>query len=55
MRDEGFSNEKEKKKIKFTIFLQTVLNFQLRNHERLLKPLTVIFKSRDRDSDGIVN
>jgi hypothetical protein len=35
--------------------MQAILEFQLKNHERLLKPLVVVFKSRDRDSDGILN
>jgi len=39
----------------FSNFLQYVLNFQLKNHERLLKPLVNAFKLKDSDSDGIVN
>lgn len=37
------------------MFLKAVLDFQMKNHEKMLKPLIVVFKSRDRDSDGIVN
>ena len=44
-----------KKKIRFSLFLQTVLDFQLKNHEKLLKPLIQIFKVKDRDSDGIID
>lgn len=36
------------------MFLQQVLNFQLKNHEKLLRPLVNSFKKRDRDSDGII-
>ena len=32
-----------------------MLDFQLKNHEKLLKPLVSIFRERDSDSDGIVN
>lgn len=39
----------------FANFLQHVLNFQLKNHERLLKPLVNAFKLKDSDSDGIVD
>lgn len=39
----------------FANFLQHVLNFQLKNHERLLKPLVNAFKLKDGDSDGIVD
>lgn len=53
-RDEG-SHEKDKKRIRFAVFVQTVLNFQLRNHERLLQPLVSAFKHRDSDCDGIVS
>jgi hypothetical protein len=42
-------------KIEFSLFLQNVLNFQLKNHEKLLRPLVNAFKMRDRDSDGIVD
>ena len=44
-----------KKKIKFSAFLQTVLDFQLKNHEKLLKPLIQVFRVKDRDSDGIID
>ena len=35
--------------------MQTVLDFQLKNHEKLLKPLLNVFKIRDKDTDGIVD
>lgn len=54
-REEQHHQEKEKKKIKFSRFSQAVLDFQLKNHEKLLKPLVSIFRERDSDSDGIVN
>lgn len=41
-------------KIEFSVFLQLVLNFQLKNHEKLLRPLVTSFKKRDRDSDGVI-
>lgn len=47
--------QNKKKFIKFALFLQTVLDFQLKNHEKLLKPLVNVFKIRDKDSDGIVD
>lgn len=53
-RDENNEN-KGKQKIKFSVFLKTVLDFQMKNHEGLLKPLVKVFKLRDRDNDGIVN
>lgn len=46
---------KSKPKIKFNVFLKTVLDFQLKNHEKLLKPLVRVFKIKDRDLDGIIN
>ena len=41
-------------KLEFSVFLQQVLNFQMKNHEALLRPLVATFKKRDRDSDGII-
>lgn len=42
-------------KIEYFTFLQHVLNFQLKNHEKLLRPLVNAFKLKDKDSDGIVD
>lgn len=42
-------------KIDYFTFLQHVLNFQLKNHEKLLRPLVNAFKLKDKDSDGIVD
>lgn len=53
--DEGNFGGKEKKKLKFSIFLKTVLDFQLKNREYSLKPLLSVFKARDTDCDGVVN
>jgi Ca2+-binding EF-hand superfamily protein len=36
------------------MFMQVVLNFQLKNHEKLLRPLVNAFKLKDKDADGIV-
>ena len=44
-----------KSKIDYSTFLQQVLNFQLRNHEKLLRPLVNSFKLKDKDADGIVD
>ncbi len=44
-----------KRKIKFSSFLQCVLDFQMKNHEKLLRPLIRVFKDKDRDLDGIIN
>ena len=54
-RDESMNHDKDKKKIRFNLFVQTVLDFQLKNHEKLLQPLVSIFRHRDTDCDGIVN
>ena len=55
-RTQGHKKDHVKKKsIKFALFLQTVLDFQLKNHEKLLKPLVNVFKARDKDADGIVD
>ena len=35
--------------------MQTILDFQLRNHERLIRPLVSVFRQRDTDNDGILN
>lgn len=48
-------SQKQVRKLKFSQFLKCVLDFQLKNHERLLKPLVRSFKTKDRDSDGIIN
>jgi hypothetical protein len=47
--------EKEKKRIKFNAFVKSILDFQLRSHEKYLKPLVQVFRSVDRDADGIIN
>lgn len=47
--------QRSKLKIKYGIFLKAVLDFQLKNHEKLIKPFVQVFKMRDRDNDGIVN
>lgn len=48
-------DQSKKKTIKFSLFLQTVLDFQLKNHEKLLKPLIKAFRGRDSDADGIID
>lgn len=47
-------DSKNKLKLKFTVFLKTVLDFQLKNHEKLLKPLVDVFKLKDEDANGII-
>lgn len=48
-------SQKQVRKLRFSQFLKCVLDFQLKNHEKLLKPLVRSFKNKDRDSDGIIN
>lgn len=48
-------NQKQVRKLKFSYFLKCVLDFQLKNHEKLLKPLVRSFKNKDSDSDGIID
>lgn len=47
--------EKEKKRIKFQPFVKCVLDYQLKSHEKYLKPLVQAFRMADRDADGVVN
>lgn len=57
-RRRGNANESlttNRGKIDYFTFLQHVLNFQLKNHEKLLRPLVNAFKLKDKDSDGIVD
>lgn len=48
-------SQKHIRKLKFSQFMKCVLDFQLKNHEKLLKPLVLCFKKRDSDSDGVIN
>lgn len=45
----------KKGKIRFSVFVQEIVRFYFKKRCRLLKPFVVLFKSRDRNSDGIVN
>lgn len=39
-------------KLKFSLFLQTVLDFQLNEHEKYLQNFVTLFQAQDRDKDG---
>lgn len=51
----ALQSQKIVRKLKFSQFIKCVLDFQLKNHQKLLKPLVKSFKNRDSDSDGIIN
>ena len=40
--------------IRFTDFMQTLLDFQLKEHDKFLLPFTHAFKMQDRDNDGVL-
>ena len=42
-------------RVKFSIFLKQVLDYQLKEHEKFLGRLLQEFKSLDTDNDGILN
>lgn len=42
-------------KLKFSLFLKTVLDFQLKEHEKFLSKFIQAFKRVDSDNDGILN
>ena len=42
-------------KLKFNLFLKTVLDFQLKEHEKFLSKFITVFKQVDIDNDGILN
>jgi Ca2+-binding EF-hand superfamily protein len=37
------------------MFLKTVLDFQLKEHEKFLSTFSMEFKGIDKDNDGIIN
>ncbi len=42
-------------KLKFNVFLKTVLDFQLKEHEKFLSRFIGEFKSKDKDNDGVLD
>jgi Ca2+-binding EF-hand superfamily protein len=44
-----------KDKLKFTLFLKTVLDFQLREHEKFLSRFSVEFRAVDTNNDGVID
>ena len=48
-------NNLEASKLKFSVFLKCVLDFQLKEHEKFLSYFVSMFKKVDSDRDGIVN
>lgn len=44
-----------KDRLKFSVFLKTVLDFQLKEHEKFLSRFTQEFRSVDIDNDGVLN
>ena len=45
----------EASKLKFSVFLKCVLDFQLKEHEKFLGYFVQIFKRADVDRDGILS
>ena len=45
----------EASKLKFSVFLKCVLDFQLKEHEKFLAFFVQVFKRADSDRDGILN
>lgn len=48
-------SQKDSDKLLFTEFMKTVLDFQLKEHEKFLYKFIVVFKQIDGDNNGVVN
>eukprot|EP00347_Sterkiella_histriomuscorum_P010213 403377168 len=48
-------SQSNKEKLKFSTFIKTVLDFQLKEHEKFLQKFILEFKHQDRDNDGVLN
>lgn len=48
-------SHKDSDKLMFTEFVKTVLDFQLKEHEKFLYKFIVVFKQVDKDNNGVVN
>ena len=48
-------SQKDSDKLLFTEFMKAVLDFQLKEHEKFLYKLIMIFKQVDIDNNGVVN
>lgn len=49
------SERHRKGSVKFKDFLKVLLDFQLKGHEKFLAPFIVVFRSVDRDDDGLIS
>ena len=47
-------NEKEKPNVEYNVFQKIILDFQLRSHEKFLRNFVSLFRSVDRDMNGII-
>ncbi|EAS05426.2 EF hand protein (macronuclear) [Tetrahymena thermophila SB210] len=54
-REEISKENMERKKILYSSFENVILDFQLKSHEKFLKPFIQQFKQIDTDSDGVIN
>lgn len=48
-------NEKEKPMLEYNIFQKVILDFQLRSHEKFLKNFVTLFRTVDKDINGIID
>lgn len=49
------AGEKERPVIEFNIFQKVILDFQLKSHEKFLKNFVSLFRSIDKDMNGIID
>jgi hypothetical protein len=55
VKDTTQGGRKDMLKLPFTVFLRTVLDFQLQSHLRYLSFFVKVFRELDRDVDGVIN
>lgn len=48
-------SQKDVDKLMFSEFTKTVLDFQLKEHEKFLYKFIVVFKQVDKDNNGVIN
>jgi len=48
-------NEKDKPTIDYNIFQKTILDFQLKSHEKFLKNFVSLYRTVDKDMNGIID
>ncbi|EEH11761.1 EF hand protein, putative (macronuclear) [Tetrahymena thermophila SB210] len=51
----AMQQEKEKFKIEYVIFQKIILDFQLKSHEKFLKKFILLFRSVDKDLNGVID